>query len=170
MAAAAVLIALLAIAAVFFAAAGRRYRRLYAPAHLAEISQRLAALAPVVAAAPLPASGAPAPAEIPHFTTSAGLALVWTRTSEGAEVHHLSISHASGPLPGSAALALLGYVVNLLGVDPRAVAVERGLAVTHAQLRLAATPAPSAVDPETARARFAEALARRQDLAAPPPP
>jgi hypothetical protein len=124
-----------AAVALWLVPKGRRYSRLYADAHLVEISRQLAELR-AQQEPEAPADGT----ELRHFTTSAGLTVAYGHRQEGPEVfHHLSLSHRDVVIARGAAETLIAFMVGLLGLDPAAVEVATSAGfVTHAAFRLSA--------------------------------
>jgi hypothetical protein len=147
---------------------GRRYSRLYADAHLVEISRQLAKLrAPQASEAPGDDAGPR------HFTTSTGLTVAYGHRQEGPEVfHHLSLSHRDVVIAQGAAQTLIAFMVGLLGLEPAGVEVATSASfVTHAAFRLSAQEhqalvarPPTVIDAVDARGWLRRAMAQRSQL------
>lgn len=125
-------LALLALALVALVVQrGRRYRAIFAPAHFRELASALKELKPElesVAETARPSS----------LLTSAGVGVVYTVSpAEDGTQHHLSLSYRGGFLARAAGLAIVGFLVELMGIDIRRVhpfATQTG--VLHAVFKL----------------------------------
>jgi hypothetical protein len=161
----------LAVSAAFLlwlAMRSRKYSRLFAPAHLAELGRQAHIMSRPGAARLRGKAGAVMPA---GCRTAAGLTLVYSREPDGAEIaHHLSFAHQSGTLAHSAGLTLVAFVLDVLGVDLARVEVVISPQLNaHAGFRLSPQeqrafddrPAP-ALDRASVRTRLGQAMKERE--------
>jgi hypothetical protein len=154
---------LIAPVALYAALRGRGYGAIYAPAHVAELGHGLLALLSrgpdVLGATDLP----------PHFVTRANVAVVVTRApaAEGGR-YHLSLSRRGDILAQGAALTLVAFLLDLVGVDLARASVSPSPDVTHVGFSLSAdeersltAASPPALDEKDVRERLRRAMEAR---------